>query len=95
MSLSLEEQEVHINFGRTDEYATLYTSDSTYITKMDNLVKKSPELYKIIAETSAGKTYMFPKRLISLRSSIVTREYSDEQKQQMAERLKLAREKRQ
>ena len=95
MALSVEEQEICINAMRDDEFATAYCSDRTWITKMDKLVEKSPELYKVIAETDYGKTYRFPKKLLSLRSSIVTREMSEEQKQLAAERLKNAREQKQ
>lgn len=95
MSLSLQEQEVHINAARDEEFATAYCSDSTWITKFDKLVKKSPTLFKVISETENGKTYQFPKRLISIRTSITTREMSDEQKIVAAERLKIARAKKQ
>ena len=91
MALSIEEQEVCINAMRDEEFATAYCSDRTWITKMDKLVKKSPNLFEVIAETDYGKTYRFPKRLISIRSSIVTREMTDEQKQLAADRLKNAR----
>lgn len=94
MSLSVQEQEVHINFGRSDEFATIYCTDITWITKMDKLVQKSPDLYKVVRQNESGKTYRFPKRLVSLRSSVVKREYTEEQRQQMAERVKKARDKR-
>lgn len=92
MALSIEEQEFCINAMRDEEFATIYCSDRTWITKMDNLVEKSPNLFEVIAETDYGKTYKFPKRLISIRSSIVTREMTDEQKQLAADRLRNARE---
>lgn len=92
MTLSIEEQEVCINAMRNEEFATIYCSDRTWITKMDKLVEKSPNLFEVIAETDYGKTYKFPKRLISIRSSIVTREMTDEQKQLAADRLRNARE---
>ena len=92
MALSIEEQEVCINAMRDEEFATIYCSDRTWITKMDNLVEKSPDLFKVASETDYGKTYRFPKRLISIRSSIVTREMTDEQKQLAADRLRNARE---
>ena len=92
MSLSLSEQELCINAVRDEDFATAYCSDTTWITKMDKLVAKSPDLFVVVAETDYGKTYRFPKRLISIRSSIVTREMTDEQKQIAAERLKAARE---
>lgn len=95
MALSIDEQELCINAMRDEDFATAYCSDRTWITKMDKLVAKSPDLFEIIAETEFGKTYKFPKRLLSIRSSIVTRDMTDEQKQLAAERLRNAREQRQ
>ena len=86
MSLSIEEQEIHINAARNEDFATAYCSDSTWITKMDNLVAKAPDLFEVIAENDVSKTYKFPKRLLSIRSTI--REYTDEQKQVMADRMR-------
>lgn len=91
MSLSIEEQEIHICASRDEEYAEAYCSDSTWITKMDKLVAKSPDLFSVVKEDDVSKTYRFPKKLISIRSSIVTREYTDEQRQAMADRLKASR----
>ena len=88
MALSIEEQELCINAMRDEEFATAYCSDRTWITRFDKLVEKSPDLFKVVAETEYGKTYKFPKRLISIRSSIVTREMTDEQKQLAAERMR-------
>ena len=95
MPLSIEEQELCINAMRDEDFAIAYCSDRTWITKMDKLVEKSPNLFEVIAETDYGKTYKFPKRLISIRSSIVTREMTDEQKQLAADRLRNAREQKQ
>ena len=95
MTLSIEEQEVCINAMRDEDFAIAYCSDRTWITKMDKLVEKSPNLFEVIAETDYGKTYRFPKRLISIRSSIVSREMTDEQKQLAADRLRNAREQKQ
>ena len=92
MALSIEEQELCINAMRDDDFATAYCSDRTWITKFDKLVEKSPDLFEVVAETEYGKTYKFPKRLISIRSTIVVREMTDEQKQLATERLKNARE---
>lgn len=92
MALNIEEQELCINAMRDEDFATAYCSDRTWITRFDKLVDKSPDLFEVVAETEHGKTYKFPKRLISIRSSIVTRDMTDEQKQLAAERLKNARE---
>lgn len=34
-AVSIEEQEICINAMRDEKFATIYTSDSTYITKLD------------------------------------------------------------
>lgn len=94
MALSIAEQEFYINSSRDDDFAVAYASDRTWITKLDKLVKKSPDFYEVIAETDYGKTYRFPKKLISLRSSIVSREMTDEEKELATERLKDARAKK-
>lgn len=39
MALSTEEQELNINAYR-NEFAISYVTDSTWLTKLDNLVKK-------------------------------------------------------
>ena len=80
---------------RDEEFATAYCSDTTWITKFDKLVEKSPDLFEVVAETKYGKTYKFPKRLITIRRSIVKREMSEEQKQLATERLMSARERKQ
>ena len=90
--LMSEEQEIHISAGRTEDTATAYCSDSTWITKMDKLVEKSPTLFKVVAEDEVSKTYEFPKKLISIRSCIVKREMTKEQRKAAAERLAKARE---
>lgn len=95
MALGIEEQELCINAMRNEDFATVYCSDRTWITKFDRLVEKSPDLFEVISQTEYGKTYRFPKRLISIRSSIVTREMTEEQKQLAAKRLKIAREQKQ
>jgi len=86
--LNSDEQEVSINFLRKDDLAEAYVSDNTWITKFEKLCTKSPDLYKKVNETEWGSTYTFPKRLLSLRSSIVTRELTDEQREDLAQRMR-------
>lgn len=86
-SVSISEQEVSINFMRDETFATIYTSDTTYMTKLDKLCKTSPGMYSLIADTGRGKTYRLEdKTLISFRAK--KRELSEEQKIAAGERIK-------
>lgn len=87
MSVSIEEQEVCINMMRDEDFATIYTSDSTYMTKLDRLCRESPDMYSLIQDTGRGKKYLLKdKTLISFRAK--KRELTDEQKKQAAERMR-------
>lgn len=86
-SVPIYEQEVCINMMRDEKTATIYTSDSTYITKLDKLCNSSPEMYSIIEETKCGKTYLLQdKTLVSFRAK--KKELSDEQRQAAADRMR-------
>lgn len=86
-SVSISEQEVSINFMRDEDFATIYTSDTTYMTKLDKLCKTSPEMYSLIADTGRGKTYRLEdKTLISFR--VKKRELSEEQRIAAGERMR-------
>lgn len=86
-SVSISEQEVSINFMRDEPFATIYTSDTTYMTKLDKLCKTSPDMYSLIADTGRGKTYRLEdKTLISFRAK--KKELSKEQKIAAGERMK-------
>lgn len=81
------EQEICINAMRDEKFATIYASDSTYITKLDKLCKESPDMYSLIQDTGRGKKYLLKdKTLISFRAK--KRELTDEQKKQAAERMR-------
>ena len=47
MSLTVEEQETHINFSRGDERAKIYTSDTTTMTKLNKLVELQGTEWKL------------------------------------------------
>ena len=87
------EQEISINSMRDEKFATIYASDSTYITKLDELCKESPDMYSLIEDTGRGKKYLLKdKTLISFRAKKTTRVMTDEQRKASAERLRKARE---
>lgn len=86
-SLSISEQEVHISFIRDEDFAIIYVSDSTYITKLNKLCVANPDMWSIIAETKVSKTYRVEdKTLISFRSK--KREITEEQRLAAGERMK-------
>ena len=85
MIINVDEQETVINFGRTDDKVILYTSDRTWMTKLDKLVSVNPKEFRVIEENEVSKRYEFPKSLLSIRSK--HRTISDEQKERMIERM--------
>lgn len=100
MGVSIAEQETSTNIMRDSEYAEIYTSDSTMMTKYDKFAE-NPDCPDwtctgIIRDREGNlvaKTYRTKKRLISARSVIVKRELTEEQRQEAAERLRAVRNK--
>lgn len=93
MGLPSEDQETHITYGRNDNMAHIYATDSMTITKLDKLVEKSSD-WSMVREVRLkgeliGKEYSCPKNLISFRSA--KRSLTDEQKQAAGERLRKVR----
>lgn len=85
MGLSKYEQETVINYNNGEKTATLYTADPIVMRKMDKLVEKDPDEYKVIKENDISKTYEFPKKLIGFR---VTQRMTPEQREKAIARLK-------
>lgn len=93
VAMTRQEQETIISFNAAEDTAELYTADPVYIRKLDKLTEKNPEQFKLgCVEKCQGeivaKRYIFPKRFISIRSKDVKRELSEEQRRELAERLK-------
>ena len=84
-----EEQETVINYGRNDKDMTIYTTDSTVITKLDKCVAAGLyeviELHKVKGHV-VGKTYRASKNLITFRTKKVV--LTEEQKQARAETMR-------
>lgn len=96
--IPVTEQETVIQFNRDNKACTIWTSDSTMITKLDKLCKSSPNYYKEVKRTKtqdgegAGKFYeLTDKKMLSFRSSKVKRVLTEEQKAAAAERLRKVR----
>lgn len=81
------EQETSVLYMRDEDFAMIYTSDTTQMTRLDKLCDNSPTLYEIIEDTGRGKRYRCnDKSLISFRSK--KRELTEEQKIKAGERMR-------
>lgn len=86
-NLPVLEQEWVISAMRDEDFAIVYSSDSTMNTKLDKLCKNSPEYYSLIEKNKYGNKYKIAdKGLVSLRQK--KREVSDEFKEAASERFK-------
>lgn len=86
-NIPLDEQETVIHFMRGEDFATISTTDSTMITKMDKLCKSNPDMYWLKSEDGYSKIYKCrDKSMVSLRSK--KREVTDEQRKAAGERMK-------
>lgn len=85
MGLTKYEQETIINLNAGDKDAELFTRDRAIIRQMDNLVKRFPDVYKQIRETSIDKTYSFSKSCVSYRKP---RQISEAKREQAREQMK-------
>lgn len=86
MSLTKYEQETIINYNQADHLASCYTHDKSLMLKLDRLIEKG-EAITVVREGDGWKEYKFPKKCVKVR---FPRKLSDEQRQEMAERMKRA-----
>ena len=94
-----DEQETVIVFSRNNDTASVETTDSTVLTKLKKCVAISPDEWVLTNVTTSPNEsdptkvtsvcFECPKKLISLRSkSPSLRELTDEQRAEIAERMK-------
>lgn len=88
MTIPISEQETTINIYRDSDIAKVYTTDSTMITKLDKMVAKQPDKYKIVKQDEYGKWYEFPKKLMGFRSASTPKTISEEERKKRAERMR-------
>ena len=87
--LPCNEQETVICIDRETRAARIYTSDTRFINKLDKLYER-----KRVHRNEDGITaveYEVAEKLISFRSGVVKRNLTDEQRQQIGERLNRGR----
>lgn len=78
------EQETVIRYDRCSNTATVYTCDSTMITKLRGLIEHG-EGYTLVRQDDVSMTVRCPKALIRFRSK--RRSMSDEQRAAARERM--------
>lgn len=88
--LPVNEQETVITIDRETRRATIYTSDTRYINKLDKRYERTRE--HINNGKIAAVEYDVDEKLISFRSGIVKQNLTEEQRQKIAAQLKKGRE---
>lgn len=89
MNLTKYEQETIINYNNEEKTASVFTYDKSLIRKLDKRLPEMPDM-KLIRRGEDFAEYSLPKKWIKVA---FPRQYSDEQRAEMAERMKAAREK--
>ena len=85
--LTKEERETACVYNEADGYWTIYSAVQSHIRKFDKLNYPVTNIDYYSDGEVAGKFYQVPKNAISFKSP-KKREYSEEQKQEMIQRLK-------
>lgn len=97
--ISTDEQETVIIFRRNDDMASVETTDSTVLTKLKKCADTSPDEWVLTNVTTSpfesdptkitSICFKCPKKLVSLRlKSAAPRELTDEERAEIAERMR-------
>lgn len=96
--ISPDEQETVIQYNRNSDYMTIYTTDSTVMTKLDKCLESGN--YEVIEEHKLqgssrviGKTYKAKKKFLSFRTAnrVNKRVMTEEEKKAFVERMQNTR----
>lgn len=79
----------NINYNNEEKTASIFTYDKSLIRKLDKRLAEMSDM-KLIRRGEDFAEYSLPKKWIKVA---FPRQYSDEQRAEMAERMKAAREK--
>lgn len=85
--LTKYEQETIFNYNQEEKTASCYTHDPALIRKLDRLIENG-EAITVSREGDGWKEYLFPKSWLKVRPP---RKLSDEQRQNLANRMKSMR----
>lgn len=87
MNLTKYEQETIINYNNEEKTASIFTYDKSLIRKLDKRLAEALDI-KLIRRGEDFAEYNLPKKWIKVS---FPRQYSDEQRAEMAERMRAAR----
>lgn len=87
MNLTKYEQETIINYNNEEKTASIFTYDKSLIRKLDKRLAEVSDI-KLIRRGEDFAEYSLPKKWIKVS---FPRQYSDEQRAEMAERMRAAR----
>lgn len=82
------EQETIFNYNQEEKTASCYTCDPALIRKLDRLIENG-EAITVTRDGDGWREYKFPKSWLKVRPP---RKLSDEQRQELANRMKSMRE---
>lgn len=90
-SVPVYEQETHISYMRDEQFAKVYTSDTTQMTRYDKLCKQYPDMWSCVSDDGYSKSYMCKdKKMIGARGKRIERqkrELTDEEREAIKKRL--------
>ena len=78
--LSRYEMETTITFNRDEPIARIYTSDPVMLRKLDKLCAQIPVI-TVFREDEVSKTYICPKKLVSIRKPRLSKGSGDKETQ--------------
>ena len=91
MSIPTNEQETVVQYDRNGETMTIYTSDTTQMTRLDKIYSRHK------TNSQAGEVvaveYVANKSLLTYRSKRVRKNLSSEQRAELSTKMKALREK--
>lgn len=87
MALSKFEQETIFNYNQEEALASCYTHDKALMRKLDKLIENG-EAITVVRRSDESAEYTFPKKCIKVR---FPRKLSEEQRKEMALRMKSMR----
>jgi len=91
----VDEQETTIQVSRDEGVLNIWSSDNTMITKLRKCVEEGPDTWKCWEGSRdadgrvTGYFFSAPRKMLTLRANPIVRDYTDEQRAEMAERMRM------